>query len=73
MKKNRITIIDSKNTKQQYWNDLWSYRGLFYFLSWKDVLVRYKQTVIGVAWSVIRPFLTMIIFVLIFSKIAKIV
>tara|TARA_B100000787_G_C16195393_1_gene300403 strand:+ start:2065 stop:2898 length:834 start_codon:yes stop_codon:yes gene_type:complete len=71
MKKNRITIIDSKNTKQQYWNDLWSYRGLFYFLSWKDVLVRYKQTVIGVAWSVIRPFLTMIIFVLIFSKIAK--
>jgi lipopolysaccharide transport system permease protein len=71
MKKNRTIIIDSNNTKQQYWNDLWSYRGLFYFLSWKDVLVRYKQTVIGVAWSVIRPFLTMIIFVLIFSKIAK--
>ena len=71
MKKKRITIISSKNIKQQYWSDLWSYRELFYFLSWKDVLVRYKQTVIGVAWSVIRPLLTMIVFVLIFSKIAK--
>ena len=71
MKKKRITIIDSKNIKQQYWSDLWSYRELFYFLSWKDVLVRYKQTVIGLAWSVIRPLLIMIVFVLIFSKIAK--
>lgn len=71
MKKNRITIIDSTNIKQQYWADLWSFRELFYFLSWKDVLVRYKQTVIGIAWSVIRPLLTMIVFVLIFSKIAK--
>jgi lipopolysaccharide transport system permease protein len=71
MKKQQQIIIDSNKQKQQYWIDLWSYRGLFYFLSWKDVLVRYKQTVVGIAWSVIRPLLTMIIFVLIFSKVAK--
>lgn len=65
------TVIDAKKTKQQYWKDLWSYRELFYFLSWRDILVRYKQTVIGIAWSVIRPFLTMIVFVLVFSKVAK--
>lgn len=65
------TVIDAKKSKQQYWKDLWSYRELFYFLSWKDILVRYKQTVIGIAWSVIRPFLTMIVFTIVFSKVAK--
>jgi len=65
------TIIDSKKNKQQYWQDLWTYRELFYFLSWKDLLVRYKQTVIGIAWSVIRPLLTMLVFVVVFSKVAK--
>src|SRR6266571_785823 len=47
------------------------YRELFYFLAWRDVLVRYKQTVIGILWAVLRPFLTMLIFVFIFGKIAK--
>lgn len=71
MDNNFTTIIDAKKTKQQYWKDIWSYKELFYFLSWRDILVRYKQTVIGIAWSVIRPLLTMIVFVIIFSKVAK--
>ncbi|HXC05332.1 MAG TPA: ABC transporter permease [Bacteroidia bacterium] len=55
---NRI-IIEPGSKSKRYWSDLWKYRGLFYFLAWKDVLVRYKQTSIGIAWSVIRPLLTM--------------
>jgi lipopolysaccharide transport system permease protein len=50
---------------------LWRYRELFYFLAWRDILVRYKQTVIGLAWALIRPFLTMVVFVVVFSKLAK--
>lgn len=64
-------VIESGKSSKQYWRDLWRYRGLFYFLAWRDILVRYKQTVIGVAWSVIRPFLTMLVFTVIFSKVAK--
>jgi len=65
-----IIIEPGRNTKQ-YWRDLWQYRELFYFLAWRDVLVRYKQTVIGVAWSVLRPLLTMVVFTIIFGRIAK--
>jgi lipopolysaccharide transport system permease protein len=54
-----------------YWRDLWRYRELFYVLAWRDVAVRYKQTVMGILWAVIRPFLTMIIFTVIFGRIAK--
>src|SRR5437764_6518511 len=64
-------IIEAGRTEGQYWRDLFRYRELFYFLAWRDVLVRYKQTVIGVLWAVLRPFLTMIVFVLIFSRIAR--
>ncbi len=64
-------IIKPGLAEKNYWGDLWRYRELFYFLAWRDILVRYKQTVIGVAWAVIRPFLTMIIFTVVFSKIAK--
>src|ERR1700724_4265720 len=64
-------IIEAVRTERQYWRDLFRYRELFYFLAWRDVLVRYKQTVIGILWAVLRPFLTMVIFVFIFSKIAK--
>lgn len=63
--------IEAGRTEKNYWADLWRYRELFYFLAWRDILVRYKQTVIGIAWSVIRPFLTMIVFTLIFGKLAK--
>ena len=64
-------VIEAGRTERQYWRDLFRYRELFYFLAWRDVLVRYKQTVIGILWAVLRPFLTMVIFVFIFSKIAK--
>lgn len=65
------TIIEAGATERQYWKDLWNYRELFMFLAWRDILVRYKQTVIGVAWSVIRPLITMIVFTIVFGKIAK--
>lgn len=51
-------IISPSTENANYWKDLWNYRGLFFFLAWRDVLVRYKQTVIGIAWSVLRPLLT---------------
>lgn len=54
-----------------YWRDLWRYRELFFFLAWRDILVRYKQTVIGIAWSVIRPLITMIVFTIVFNKLAN--
>lgn len=53
-----------------YWRDLWQYRELFYFLAWRDIAVRYKQTMIGIAWSVIRPVLTMIVFTFVFGQLA---
>ena len=55
-------VIEAGRAEQQYWRDLWRYRELFYFLAWRDILVRYKQTAIGVAWAVIRPLLIMLIF-----------
>ena len=63
-------IIEAGRAEAHYWRDLWRYRDLFYFLAWRDLLVRYKQTVFGVLWAVLRPFLTMVIFVAIFSRIA---
>src|ERR1700735_4459788 len=63
-------IIEAGRTEKNYWRDLWPYRELFYFLAWRDILVRYKQTVIGVLWAVIRPFLTTVVFTLVFSRIA---
>lgn len=64
-------VIEAGKTEGIYWRDLWRYRELFYFLAWRDILVRYKQTVIGIAWSVVRPLLTMLVFVVIFGKLAK--
>jgi len=64
-------IIEPNQTEKDYWKDLWIYRELFYILSWRDIKVRYKQTVIGAAWSVIRPLLTMVIFTVIFGRVAK--
>jgi homopolymeric O-antigen transport system permease protein len=64
-------VIEPGRTEAQYWRDLWHYRELFYFLAWRDILVRYKQTVIGIAWALIRPLLTMIVFTVVFGKIAK--
>jgi lipopolysaccharide transport system permease protein len=64
-------IIEPGRNEKNYWRDLWRYRELFLFLAWRDILVRYKQTVIGVAWAVLRPFLTMFVFTVVFGKIAK--
>lgn len=64
-------IIEPGRSIKRYWRDLWRYRELFFFLAWRDILVRYKQTVIGIAWSVIRPLLTMVVFTLVFGKLAK--
>ena len=63
--------IEAGQAERHYWMDLWRYRELFYILAWRDIAVRYKQTIIGILWAVIRPLLTMIIFVVVFGKIAK--
>ncbi|CAA9520133.1 MAG: O-antigen export system, permease protein [uncultured Sphingomonas sp.] len=65
------TILEAGRAERNYWRDLWQYRELFQVLAWRDVTVRYKQTVIGVLWAVLRPFLTMVIFTVIFSRLAK--
>lgn len=64
-------IIEAGRSERRYWQDLWRYRELFYFLAWRDILVRYKQTAIGIAWALIRPFLTMVVFTIVFGKLAK--
>ena len=64
-------IIEPGKVRKNYWEDLWRYRELFYILSWRDIKVRYKQTVLGAAWSIIRPLLTTIIFTIVFNRIAK--
>src|SRR5215470_5296361 len=66
-----LLIIEPGRHERNYWRDLWRYRELFRVLAWRDLAVRYKQTVIGVAWAVIRPLLTMIVFSIIFGRIAK--
>ena len=64
-------IIEPGRIERNYWRDLWRYRELFQVFAWRDLSVRYKQTVIGVAWDVIRPFLTMVILTVVFGKLAK--
>lgn len=63
-------IIEPGRTERNYWQDLWRYRELFYILSWRDIKVRYKQTVVGAAWAIVRPLLTMVVFTVVFSRIA---
>lgn len=67
----RVLILEPGRADRHYWRDLWAYRELFAILAWRDVAVRYKQTVIGVAWAVVRPFLTMVIFTVVFGRLAK--
>src|SRR5271167_1566048 len=66
-----VIIIEAGRPERHYWLDLWRYRELFRVLAWRDLTVRYKQTVIGILWAVIRPLLTMLIFTVIFRKLAK--
>lgn len=65
-----VVTIEAGRADAHYWRDLWSFRELLFFLAWRDILVRYKQTVIGVSWSLIRPLLTMIVFTIVFGKLA---
>src|SRR5260370_38393582 len=64
-------IREAGRAGRQYWQDIWRYRGLLYILAWRDVAVRYKQTVIGLVWAFIRPFLTMVVFTIVFGHVAK--
>jgi lipopolysaccharide transport system permease protein len=67
----QLIVIEQGRQERNYWFDLWRYRELFRVLAWRDLAVRYKQTVIGVAWALIRPFLTMLVFTIVFGRIAK--
>ena len=64
-------VIEAGHSEKNYWSDLWRFRELFYILAWRDISVRYKQTAIGVLWAVLRPFLAMIIFTIVFGRLAK--
>ena len=66
-----VIVIELGRYELNYWRDLLRYRELFRVLAWRDLAVRYKQTVIDAAWAIIRPFITMIVFAIIFGRIAK--
>lgn len=67
----RTIVLEPGRAERHYWRDLWTYRELFAILAWRDVAVQYKQTVIGAAWALVRPLATMIIFTVVFSRLAK--
>jgi len=67
----RVLVLEAGRAERHYWRDLWTYRELFAILAWRDLAVRYKQTIIGVAWAVIRPILSMLIFTVLFNRVAK--
>ena len=67
----RVLVLEPGRAERHYWRDIWAYRELFAILAWRDVAVRYKQTVIGVAWAVVRPFLTMVVFTVVFGRLAQ--
>jgi lipopolysaccharide transport system permease protein len=64
-------IIRAGAVERHYWADLWRFRELFFFLSWRDILVRYKQTAIGILWAILRPIITISIFTILFMRMAK--
>jgi len=67
----RLLVIEADKPERNYWTDVWRYRELFYIFAWRDIAVRYKQTIIGALWAVLRPLLAMAVFVVVFGKIAK--
>jgi lipopolysaccharide transport system permease protein len=68
---NTLLVIESGRTERDYWTDMWRYRELLLFLAWRDILVRYKQTTIGILWALARPLLTMLAFTIVFGTLAK--
>ncbi|MGD9614960.1 MAG: ABC transporter permease [Alphaproteobacteria bacterium] len=67
----RVLVLEPGHAERHYWRDIWAYRELFAMLAWRDIAVRYKQTVIGAAWAVIRPFFTMVVFTIVFGRLAS--
>jgi lipopolysaccharide transport system permease protein len=67
-----VHIAPSRGWVSLKLRDLWEYRELLYFLTWRDIKVRYKQTALGAAWAIVQPFLTMVVFSLFFGRLAKI-
>jgi lipopolysaccharide transport system permease protein len=67
----RVIVLEPGRAEQHYWRDIWAYRQLFAILAWRDLAVRYKQTVIGVGWAIIRPLLTTVVFTIVFGRLAK--
>jgi lipopolysaccharide transport system permease protein len=67
----KTIVIEPGRSVRHYWRDLWRYRELFYFMAWRDLLLRYKRMTIGFAWAILRPLLTMLVFTLVFGKLAK--
>ena len=65
-----VLVLEAGRAEKHYWHDLWAYRELFIILAWRDVAVRYKQTVFGVAWAILRPFLTMVVLTIVFGRLA---
>ena len=66
----RTLVLEPGRAERHYWRDLWAYRELFMILAWRDVAVRYKQTVIGIAWAIVQPFVTMVILTIVFGRLA---
>lgn len=67
----KILVIEANRTGMLYLRDFWNYRELFFTLAWRDIIVRYKQTIVGILWTILRPVATMAIFTIVFGKIAK--
>jgi lipopolysaccharide transport system permease protein len=67
----RVLILEAGRSDRHYWRDIWDYRELFAILAWRDVAVRYKQTAIGAGWALLRPFITMVVFTVVFGRMAK--
>ncbi|MBP0621439.1 MULTISPECIES: ABC transporter permease [Cupriavidus] len=66
-----VTYLESGRAAKDYWRDFWRHRELLMFMVWRDIIVRYKQTVVGTSWVLIRPFLTMLVFTFVFGKVAN--
>jgi len=69
--KSRLIVLERGRADQNYWSDLWAYRELFVILAWRDLAVRYKQTVLGLIWAIIRPLLTVIVLTIVFGRLAR--
>ena len=66
-----MLALESNFAVRRYWRDIWEYRELFIILAWRNVAVRYKQIIVGAAWAIIRPLLTMVVFTVFFGRVAK--